>query len=248
MEPIALQEAVRLLFQQNHYEVDGPLEIAGAEVDLRARSLADPFAPPIYLEVTTERVDNEKYGKDSTKFLLLREREPGATLILVTSEDFTLPVRERARESRIQTLTYAELFARFERFSPYVDQVLFSGTEAQTLDNLEKVYEEPLFEDDLGTETATEFLSDWRLRPRAKNPWIVVVGEYGTGKTALTQILLRRWTRHYQENPGNPVPIRIELTLQLHWKNLANHDWTWESRGSGASERRWRTSLQVKLT
>lgn len=149
MEPKLLQESVRHLFEQNHYEVEGPINIHGAEVDLHARSLADPFAPSIYVEVTTERVDNVKYGKDSTKFLLLREREPDATLILVTSADFTNPVLERAKASRVQTLTYSDLFRRFERFSPYIDRILFSGPEAPALEALEGVYEEPLFEDEL---------------------------------------------------------------------------------------------------
>src|SRR5260221_13239532 len=118
--PDTLPAAVRSLFQLNNYEVKGPLEIHGAEIDLIATPKADPFRAPVYAEVTIEYVDTTKYGKDLTKLAMIRERDPNAHRIIVSSAGFSVPVRERAEASGVKTLTYEQLFARFERFGPYL--------------------------------------------------------------------------------------------------------------------------------
>ena len=42
-QPDELPGAVASLLRQNHYSVIGPLHVNGAEVDLKANSLSDPF-------------------------------------------------------------------------------------------------------------------------------------------------------------------------------------------------------------
>ncbi len=222
----SLVSAIQTLFAQNNYKVEGPFKIHGAEVDLRAKSNSDPFAPTIYIEATIEYVNTEKYGKDATKFLLLREKEPNATLLCISSSGFSLPVKERALQSRVEPLTYDEVFARFQRFNNYIDKVLKEGDIASELAELDRVYEEARFEDALGKQSATEFLTQWQSNPSSKNPWIVIVGDYGTGKTALTKVLLRRWLVNYQEDPRLPIPFRIELrdfTRQFDARGLLHH-------------------------
>lgn len=224
--PTSLTLAITTLFESNNYNVDGPIQVHGAEVDLRAISKSDPFAPPIYIEATIEYVDNEKYGKDATKFVLLREVEPNATLLCISAVGFSLPVKERAKHSRIEALTYQELFGRFERFGGYLDTVLSNGDLARELLALDTIYEEARFRDKLGDDSATAFLSEWRLLEAPTNPWIVVVGDYGTGKTALTKVLLRRWMMDYEKNPNSPIPFRIELkdfTRQFDARGLLHH-------------------------
>lgn len=46
--PESLPRAIRSLFELNNFEVNGPLQVHGAEIDLRAVSKSDPFARPIY--------------------------------------------------------------------------------------------------------------------------------------------------------------------------------------------------------
>ncbi|GAB0058107.1 hypothetical protein SIID45300_02451 [Candidatus Magnetaquicoccaceae bacterium FCR-1] len=206
-----LPKAVASLLRLNNYDVRGPEEIHGAEIDIIAEHLSDPFSPPLYIEVTIEYVDNDKYGKDLTKIILLREKRQDAQFLIVSGKGFTAPVRERAREARINTLTYDELFSKFERFDPYIQYILNSGKYSDELAHLDAVYEEPHFDDVHGTHPATEFLTNWLSRESRQNRWIVVVGEYGTGKTALTRVLQRRWVNAYRANPASPIPFRVEL-------------------------------------
>jgi hypothetical protein len=60
--PSSLPLAVAGLFRLNGYAVTGPVNKYGGEVDLVAVRSADLFPDPIYLEVTIEHVDNEKYA------------------------------------------------------------------------------------------------------------------------------------------------------------------------------------------
>lgn len=204
-------DAVKDLFKLNHYEVTGPMHVHGAEIDLRARSMSDPFAPPIYIEATIEHVDTEKYGKDLTKFALMQHKEPGCQCLLISSTGFTKEVRERAQHSQVITLTYTELFSKFQRVSPYVSLVLDEGSLASELSNLDKVYVEPQFDDSHGSDGATAYLDKWLSSNDRNHPWLIVVGEYGTGKTALTKVLLRRWMERHRAQPSLPMPFRMEL-------------------------------------
>jgi len=222
----SLPEAIRVLFELNNFDVSGPLKVHGAEVDLCARLRSDPFPIPIYIEATVEYVNNEKYGKDATKFLLLREQDPSARLFLVSSRGFSLPVRERAAQSRVELFTYDALFKKFQQYAPYVSSVLHTGSTADELARLEKVYEEPDFKDMYGNENAIEYLKTWRDDSSSDNRWLIVVGEYGTGKTALTKVLLRQWMLDYWADPSLPIPMRIELrdiTRQFNARGLLHH-------------------------
>jgi hypothetical protein len=160
------------------------------------------------------------------KLAMLREREPSAQLLIVSSTGFTNEVRERAKATRIWTLTYEELFTKFEKFEPYVSAVLDSSGLGTELAALNEVYEEPQFADEKGSDTATEYLSKWRDGGGTKPGWLVITGEYGTGKTALTKILQYRWLREYHLNPSLPLPFRMELrdfSRQFDASGLIHH-------------------------
>ena len=227
--PEQLVNAIRSLFESNNYIVDGPLKIHGAEVDLRARSRTDPFAPPIYIEATIEHVGNDKYGKDATKFILIQNQEPQSTLLLVSSKGFSLPVEERALASRIKPLTYDALFRSFEQFDPYISSILnppSTATEARSIQYLNSIYENPKFDDNYGIDSAVDFLTSWARDNSSPHKWIICVGEYGTGKTALTKVLLYRWLERYKSEPNSLLPIRIELRdfqRQFDARSLLHH-------------------------
>lgn len=222
----SLPAAIASLFGLNNYAVEGPLQINGAEIDLVATSTGDPFASRIYIEVTIEYVDNNKYGKDIGKLAMVGEADPAARRMIVSSRGFSLPVKERAKATRIDTLTYGELFAKFERFEPYVRLVLDEGPGANDLAKLDEIYEEPVFMDGHGRDRATEWLTTWHQQGGKENPWLIIVGEYGTGKTALTRVIQRRWLGAYHVNPILPIPFRIELrdfTRQFDANGLLHH-------------------------
>ena len=150
--------AIKNLFKLNNYDVTGPIQIHGAEIDLKAILKFDPFGTPVYIEATVEYVDNDKYGKDIGKLAMIAEVEPNAQKLIVSSNGFSLPVKERAEKTRIHTLTYEDLFAKFEKFEPYIRMMDETTPLGQELSGLDKIYEEPFFEDALGNDGATSYL------------------------------------------------------------------------------------------
>lgn len=199
-----------------------------------ARSLSDPFASPIYIEVTVEYVGVDKYGKDLSKLALVRAADPTCRVMIVSSNGFTVNVRERAKETNIDTYTFRELFALFEKFDPYVEHIL-GGTndaidqitsEAALIHRLAEVYQVPRFVDNHGDHDAVEWLDEWLTSEDASKSWLIIVGEYGTGKTALTRMMQKRWVERYTADTSLPIPIRIELgafTRQFDAQSLLHH-------------------------
>lgn len=217
-----LPSAVAKLFEYNNFEVEFNIHVHGAQIDLVAKSKSDPFADPLYIEVTIEYVSTEKYGKDTTKFLLIRNKNPSAKLLCISSMGFTAFVKERAKESGVTALSYGELFNKFEKFSPYVNSIL-NDVE---LEKLNETYEEPMFVDSKGKDYVSKWLSYWRSFSPDNSKWLIVLGEYGTGKTSLTKVMQYRWIKDYLTNPANRLPIRIELrsfSRQFDAQGLLHH-------------------------
>lgn len=217
-----LPTAVGSVLQQNNYEVEYSVKFAGAEMDIVATAIGNPFSPKLYIEATVEYVNNTKYGKDVTKFIALREIDPSGILIIVSREGFTPDVKERAEKSRIRTFTYKEFFGEFERFQPYIDHVL-QNLELQKKSN---EYEEANFTDLHGDEVASEWLIDWAQDEKVENPWIILLGEYGTGKTCLTEVLQYRLTKDYMNDPSGVIAIRVslrEFSRQFDARTLLHH-------------------------
>lgn len=217
-----LPRAIGTLFELNNYAVEYSKNINGAEVDIVASQKGNPFAATIYIEATVQYVDNTKYGKDLTKFSLVQRLDPGCVCLSVSTSGFTADVKERASQTGIRTKTYSELFREFETFSPYVARIL----ESQSLRSLMDVYEPPYFRDSKGEEIAISWLSEWKASSDPTANWLVVLGEYGTGKTALTLKLQYEWLRCYERDPSQPIPIRIELrnfTRQFDASSLVHH-------------------------
>lgn len=220
--PDSLPHAVAELLRLNNYAVQTDVHINGAQIDLVARSDTDPFAPPLYIEVTTEYVNTDKYGRDATKFLLVQHKEPSCSCLCVSTLGFTPEVTERASASNIRTLTYDQLFRTFEKFTPYVDLVLGDPERAA----FNELYEEPYLSDECGDHLATTWLSTWRTANDPRDRWLIVLGEYGTGKTSLTRILQYRWLKEYRHTPVTPIPFRIELrdfSRQFDARTLIHH-------------------------
>jgi len=72
--------AIGSILKQNNYSVEYSVKFSGAEMDIVATPIGNPFSSKVYIEATVEYVDNTKYGKDVTKFILLREIDPAGVL------------------------------------------------------------------------------------------------------------------------------------------------------------------------
>lgn len=222
LNSVTLPRAVGELFALNDHDVNYGCEVNGAEVDIIAKSISSPFMPTVYVEVTVEYVNNDKYGKDLTKFAMLRVSDPQCICIIVSTGGFSGPVRERAEKTNIQCLTYDELFKKFEKFSPYIDRIVDSPENISFVEN----YEEPFLSDSSGEQIATSWLNEWVVGASVGRDWLIVLGEYGTGKTSLTRVLQYRWLEAYKRDPSRPIPLRIELrsfTRQFDGRALLHH-------------------------
>lgn len=209
MTPDQLEAAVAELFRLNNYQVRGPLHVRDASVDLEAIPLGDPFASPVFIEVTKEYVNNDKYSKDATKYIACQEEHPGSRFLIVSETGFSQSVVARAPRL-MECLTYEQLAGRFEKFLPYRRAVLDEGGLADELARLAQVYEEPMFDMEPSLEPALTSLKRWTSTDTGPG-WLIVVGEYGTGKTALTQMMLRELMEAHRDDPTAPIPVRIEL-------------------------------------
>jgi Uncharacterized low-complexity proteins len=213
--PLAIGKVLEL----NNYSVKYSVKVNGAEVDIVATPEGRPFDAVLYIEATVQYVDNTKYGKDATKFLLVQKS--GGQCLSVSTKGFTPDVIERAGPSGIKCLTYEAFFSSFEKFNTYVELV----SENPAIQALLETYEEPYFKDDSGEELATHWLKKWKV-DQSLSPWLVVLGEYGTGKTALTQKIQSEWIHDYLLDPSQPIPLRIELrnfTRQFDARSLIHH-------------------------
>ncbi|KQR81192.1 hypothetical protein [Sphingomonas sp. Leaf343] len=120
----SLPVAIGSLLEMNNYRVTHDVHLHGAQIDLVAESKGDPFAPKLYIEATIEYVSTAKFGKDVTKFILIQRQSPGSVCLCVSSTGFTADVNERAAASGVTTLTYQQLFQRFEKFGEYAEHIL----------------------------------------------------------------------------------------------------------------------------
>lgn len=222
----SLPDAIASLFRLNHYQVTGPVQVAGAEIDLVARPLGLAFASPVYIEATVQYVDNGKYGKDLTKLAMVQREDPTAKCLIVSSDGFTVSVRERAKATGVECYTYQELFAEFEQFQPYVENMTGVTRDAKELRELQDAYQIPFFDDSHGVDDAIAWMDSWLAKSDSKDSWLIIIGEYGTGKSALTKMLQLRWLKRYVADPSSPIPIRIELgqfTRQFDAQGLLHH-------------------------
>ncbi|NBH12174.1 NACHT domain-containing protein [Amycolatopsis sp. SID8362] len=221
----SLLSAVRWLFETNGYDVSDPVERRGVEVELVATQLSGFSEQNVYIEPTVQQVDGVRYDEYLAKLTPFRN-EPGAQRMIISPAGFAPGVKERAGAEGILTFTYDELFANFERVQPYLSYILGDSIEAKNLQALDEVYEEPNFDDKHGKQWATAHLNDWLRDDDKDRSWLIIVGEYGTGKTALTEVLQKRWTELYQKGVSPRLPFRIELrdfTKQFDSRGLLHH-------------------------
>ncbi len=110
----------------------------------------------------------------------------------------------------------------FEKFTPYLEHTINN----KDTKGLVSSYEEPFFNDEKGIEPATVWLNRWKSYAPDEAKWLIVLGEYGTGKTSLTRVLQHRWLNEYHANPAAPIPVRIELrnfSRQFDANGLLHH-------------------------
>ncbi|MFI0899658.1 NACHT domain-containing protein [Streptomyces sp. NPDC020983] len=221
-----LPRAVAWLFESNGYSVTEDVTVQDMVFPLLAKQMAGLGEQQVFIEVTIDQVNMVKHAGLMARLATVRKQVLGSQQVLVSSGGFTDEARDHARMEGILVYTFQELFRQFERTDPYIEHVLGNGDFAESLRDLDEVYEEPNFDDAQGVHRATEWLTRWVGDESEPSRWVVVVGEYGTGKTALTRVLQRRWMSDYREGRLTRLPFRVELrdfSRQFDARGLLHH-------------------------
>jgi tRNA A37 threonylcarbamoyladenosine biosynthesis protein TsaE len=233
------------IFCSNGYHVDRNVNINSANVDLIVQKIGDPFSIKTFVEVTLSYVNNDKYALDNTKYSLIKQKEAykHSKCVIVSKKGFAPPTKERATEAGVECLTYEEFRRKMLITYAYEEYVLGPNPELMgkqlacydqneaiqpnpvwfDLLNLESVYINPIVIDNNKEVEALEWFDDWL---NLDSGWVTLIGDYGTGKTALTNMLLLRWMRRYHKNIDFPMPVRIELrhfARRMDYDGLLHH-------------------------
>ncbi len=222
----SIEDTVTEMFESNFYRL-----VPGEGPGLRFTS-TQAFRQDVVVYVTLDMVSAVVAAG-----FLSREHRLGDVVLVVTTAEVEEGAARTAAASGGRVLTLPELEEEFDRVGPYLTWVLSDHTPTSemlgdgsvvkaTLRELERVYVEPDFSDQHGEHPATEAMTRWLNAETSRVPWVMITGTYGTGKTALTRILLRRWMRRFKANRTLRLPIRIELgdfTKQFTARGLLHH-------------------------
>lgn len=245
LTPEQLHGAVAAVLVAAGYDVKTKASLYGTEIDILAEKRGAALPEVLCIEVTVSHVDVEKYGKDLTHFAVIREEDPEARCIMVSSQGFAPRTLERATKARVRCWTYSEFRRRFIATAAYEDLVV--GPDDAVLSiapqdpnaelplwrqvrDLAAVYQDPRIVTQVNGQVKTEpsalaWFDGWLKAPTRQ--WVSLIGDYGSGKTALTKMLLLRWMRDFRRD-GGALPIRIELrdfATKFDYEGLLIHFW-----------------------
>lgn len=129
--------------------------------------------------------------------------------ILITKNDITAEARTSLRAARINHLLYPELLRRISDFSNYLANEI-DGYESSSIYK-NGVYRRLTCINENGVNNG--FIDDFvPLWFQNKGSFLVVLGDYGTGKTTFTRNYFYKLAKQYLESPSkNRIPIHIEL-------------------------------------
>jgi len=197
---------VRRTLELNHYDIISS-EITEAQAKtVRARLAGNPFAPSLVIAVAHVTAEHQH-----ARNLAQTEVDANAVILSILPTGAACELVVAGEGGGMRCLTLDDFLTSFSQFEKYISAVTVEGELAAELTKLMEVYEEPDFSDAIGEQSATSWLSDWYLQSNDSTPWLVIVGEYGTGKTALTKLLQRRWVEAHVQERTLPLPFRIEL-------------------------------------
>lgn len=129
--------------------------------------------------------------------------------ILITKNNVTAEARTSLATARTTHLLYSELLRRVSDFSNYLIGEVDRYESSSIYKN--KVYRQLTCTDEYGVNNGLidDFVPSWFKK---KGNFLVVLGDYGTGKTTFTRKHFYGLAKKYLENPSkNRIPIYIEL-------------------------------------
>lgn len=224
MDQTALTNEVAELFRLNGHAVEVSVKINHREIDVVARELQGIF-PKVYLIECADYakpVGVSKIQEDINKLLAAR-RDMGesAVLVHVSRNGYTAEASGLARSEGISFSGIDSIRANLINFEPYVKFVKDDPLRRIIL----REYQPTAMSQEggvrAGAKRAIEFLEGWR---KTENPYLIVLGDYGVGKSWMLRRYLYHLVDAYERTPlETPLPFLIPLqqfTKAFDFQNL----------------------------
>jgi uncharacterized protein YjbI with pentapeptide repeats len=242
---ILVDQCRRLLEAAGYREKDHRITEEGIGIVIAERRVS-AWDDELCIAVVPGRIDPLRFERASG---VARRTLPHAKRVkFVTNVGFTTNAASLADARGDHLMSVSQLRRVLIPTSAYEDMVLGSvGVEYtkpsaedenaaaplwHELDLLERAYQEPLLSVTDGAVVrevrALAWFDEWLRQPQENRRWVSLIGNYGSGKTALTKMLLRQWMQRYR-NGGRVLPVRIELrdfARKFDEQGLLFHWWT----------------------
>lgn len=213
------EEDIKSLFEFYGFKTK-QISIEGRQIDLIAsRSDSFGFREDIYIiEVTTEKVNAAKGSKDSQKLLLAKATDyPSATLMLITTDDYTEDQKRTLEKLGIIPLTYLEFESRqldLHKIATMQKKNIELNSSNDVGYNPSVFIEPRLVINGVDNARSSISATDW-AKAILDNPepsLCALLGNLGSGKTTLLQHLILEAVNRFTIDPSrSAMPLYIPL-------------------------------------
>ncbi len=145
--------------------------------------------------------------------LIAKQEGKAEYVAIVSNKEYAVEAKRVAAQAGIQLLTLKDIENALIDFDSYIDELIMKYEQ----DELCSCYMDLKIKDDQQRNYSEIPLSkiidkEWSLRESQKHSFIILTGEYGTGKTSFCQKIARDFARNYKDNPGEyRIPILFNL-------------------------------------
>jgi WD40 repeat protein len=165
---------------------------------------------------TTKRVickENQIVSHDFVGLMNEQKKATSQPLIIVSTKGFDSDVLPLLTEKQITCLTYKELLYDLFPLDLYAKKLIeqYENQVVQKWDSKD-CYIRPTIETDILYEKqpALNYFAQWM--DDTKSPFLVILGDLGTGKTTLSEFLTYHLARSFMDDPvRHPAPVMIPL-------------------------------------
>lgn len=212
------EKSVQRLFELHGFQTQ-KISICGRQIDLIAfRNDTFGLSEETWIvEITVEKVDADKGGRDYQKLKVAQTEFPNARLMLISLAGFTDDQKATLKKCDVLAITYSEFEARQIRLIQYAQHSIahLGKPVSPDIGFSENSFVEPLLRIRRRDNSMEDITArDWQQEVlEAKEPQIcALLGNLGSGKTSLLQHLMIEGCKKFLDDPDNSVlPIYIPL-------------------------------------
>lgn len=217
---LAFEAEVAEVLQMRGFSVVRDFRSDGFRADLIVSRGQDPFRESYVVEAKDHErpVGNEDVLKLGGAVNSLQRSFPGLAGLLVSRNGFSADAKKAAASQNIRLTTLDQLIDGLIDFTSYLRNYVRDYQERRIF----RLFVDPAFSVDLSTpilqheESLVSYLLKWPTTA-GEHRGIILLGEYGVGKTAAAENFCYRLAKRIIEgHPNLPVPILIHLKNFTH--------------------------------